>query len=264
MKGSMKNPFLKRLSILFGNQIKRTRIGNYTVQLDMNESIQRSIYLGEFEPEETEWFHRLIKPGMVIVDAGSNIGYYSLIASTLVGGSGKVYSFDPSDYAYKKLRESIRENQITNIHLFNLGLSDHPEERELLLRDKTLHSPSFCYGEEYPTTPIGTSRLITLDYFAELSGIDHIDLIKIDVEGMEMNILKGMTGLLAENRVHRIMIEFNGYWLNLMKSSPAELDAYLKYFGFEVEFRKEYQCRGGELSMGNYMYVNKRAGERLC
>jgi FkbM family methyltransferase len=260
----MKNPFLKRLAILFGDSIKRVRVGNYTVLLDMNESIQRSIYLGEFEPEETEWFYKVLKPGMVVVDAGSNIGYYSLIASTLVGSKGNVYSFDPSDYAFKKLQGSIRENHITNIHLFNLGLSDHTEERELLLRDKTLHSPSFCYGEEYPTTAIGRSRLITLGSFAELSGIDHIDLIKIDVEGMEMNILKGMTGLLAENRVHRIMIEFNAYWLNLMGSSPAELDAYLKYFGFVVEFRKEYRCCKGDISMGNYLYVNKRAGERLC
>jgi FkbM family methyltransferase len=256
--------YVKRLAIVFGNLTKRSKIANYIVLLDMNESIQRSIYLEEFEPEETEWFYSLVKPGMVIVDVGSNVGYYSLISSYLVGGLGEVYSFDPSNYAYKKLNETIRENHITNIKLFNIGLSDHPEERELLLRDIALHSPSFCYGDEYPTTPIGTSKLITLDCFAEEAGIDHIDLIKIDVEGMEMNILKGMTRLLQQNKVHRIMIEFNGYWLKLTKTSQSDLDAFLKQCGFEIEFKKEYQCRPDEISIGNYMYVSKLAGEKLC
>lgn len=257
------NYFIKRMAMAIGNPVKKSGIGKYVISLDTNESIQRSIYMGEFEPEETAWFYRIIKPGMIVVDVGSNVGYYSLISSALVGETGMVYSFDPSDYAFRKLGITIQENKIKNIKLHGVALGDHPEIRKLFLREPGLHSPSFCYDDEYTTESLGESGVITLDMFAEENDINHIDLVKIDVEGYEKNVILGMHRLLQQNRVRRIMVEFNGYWLKKTGSSSGELDALIRSYGFVLELKKEYECQPDEISIGNYMYVNSWDDEEI-
>jgi hypothetical protein len=136
-------------------------------------------------------------------------------------------------------------------------LSDVTENRELLIRDETLHSPSFYYDGDYKTTSLGVSSLITLDQFAADNHLDYIDLIKIDVEGYEFKIMSGMERLLQQKRVHRIIIEFNGYWLKKAGTSPEEMKSLFKFHGFEEEYSKKYPLVPGDGSVENFMYVNK-------
>jgi len=227
---------------------KKFNLAGYTVYLNQFEEIQASISYGIYEPTETKWLYEILKSGMTFIDVGANIGYYSLLASSLVGSSGKVYSFDPSPYAYERLCQTIKLNNITNIHAYNLGLSDHPENVELALREIQVHSPSFC--TDNLKTKLGISKLITLDSFAEENDIKFIDMIKIDVEGYEPNVIKGMTKLLNENKVNRIMIEINGYWLVRNNSSPEKLMTLISSLGFVLEKSCIYP------DFANYLYVN--------
>jgi FkbM family methyltransferase len=239
---------------------KKFQLAGYTIFLDQFEGIQASISLGTYEPTETKWIYEILKPGMTFIDAGANIGYFSLIASSIVGNLGKVYSFEPSLYAYEKLCQTIKQNKINNIYLNNQGLGDHPEDLELSLWNRKLHSPSFCYSNgadsrHIKTINLGISKLITLDCFAEDNHIEFIDLIKVDVEGFEPNVIMGMTRLLQDNKVNRIMIEFNEYWLVQNNCTSDEMNTLICSFGFVLEKRFLYP----DSAVGNYIYVNELA-----
>jgi len=247
-------------------------LAGYVMPLDTKESIQKSIYFGTYEPEETTWIYKVLKPGMTVVDAGSNIGYYSLIASSLVGKTGEVYSFDPSKYMYDLLRKIVVDNRIVNIHPFNLGLGDKETTLELYKVSELnnviadTYSPSFCLPIDDATMKVmnikvenlGISPVTTLDKFSEHYIIERIDLLKLDVEGYEPHIITGAKRLLEENRIRRIMIELNGYWLTRSNNTPESVDAMLRKYGFDIEYQKKYVCRPEEMSMENRMYVNTR------
>jgi FkbM family methyltransferase len=238
---------------------KEIKLAGYLISLDINDVIQRCIYHKEFEPDETEWVYNSLRAGNVFVDAGCNIGYYSLISSSIVGITGIVYSFDPSRYAHDKFTETIQRNKICNIRLYNIGLGDVITEKELFLDDSIgcNHSPSFCptCGTNYLTIKaksLGISNITTLDQFAADRGIKFIDLIKIDVEGYEPNILRGASKLLAQNKIHRILIEQSG---DAMQN--CEVDNLLKMCGFELEKSKLYRNRPDKILYGNFLYINK-------
>ena len=230
------------------------RLGKYIITLDAREAIQNAISWGDFEPTETKWVKACLKPGDVFVDAGANVGYYSLIASQIVGEKGTVYAFEPSPCAYNSLEQTIRVNGIDNIVLSNYGLSDREETMNLLLRDSGLHSPSFHYNKNYTTFSLGKSVLTTLDKFARQNGIGIIDLVKIDVEGSELKVIKGMAELLGEHRIKRIMIEYNGTWLQMAGTSMEEIDTIIKSHKFVVDSISKFDVMPEELPITNCLY----------
>lgn len=248
---------LLRATLLVGDANKYARVGKYDMLLDTSESIQRCMYLGEFEPEEIKWVQEFLSPGDTFVDVGSNFGYYTMIASGIVGDGGRVIAFDPSVAACMALEDNIRRNAIENTTVVRMGLGDKVETRELLLRDPTLYSPSFCYDNECKTECVGTSLISTLDGVADSFGIEKIDMIKMDVGGYESAVIRGMDWMLREGKVHRILVEFNGYWLQKVGSNVEELHRLITSYGFELERTIEYPCNNGEIFMGNSMYVNK-------
>lgn len=92
--------------------------------------------MNKFEEVEIDFFSRLIKPGMIVVDAGANIGLYSIIAGKLVGENGQIFAFEPSSETFKRLLNNIHLNQVTNIYPYNLGLGDKTNQELKLRQDK--------------------------------------------------------------------------------------------------------------------------------
>tara|TARA_Y100000034_G_C6780767_1_gene348960 strand:- start:65 stop:709 length:645 start_codon:yes stop_codon:yes gene_type:complete len=149
--------------------------------------IGKSIYkYGFWEKETTETVVSKVKEKMNILDVGADIGYYSLLFSKLVGNNGMIYSFEPIPEAKGYLDVNICLNNIMNVKSYEFALFD--EE-------------GFSYIED----PFGKSRLnnnpdmqnydsirVQTKKFDSLKINSRIDLIKIDVEGSEMNVLTGM------------------------------------------------------------------------
>lgn len=240
---------------LNGNPIKQFKLAGYDITLDTTEEIQRCVYTESLEPTETKWVMGTLKPGMVFVDAGANIGYYSLIASSLVGDNGRVYAFEPSDAPYNALARTIKRNMISNIIQVHSALGDTHRRKEMFKSNaNNIDSPSFVYHNtksKEESTSIGFKEIISLDVYCQSSGIESIDLIKIDVEGYEPQALAGMTRMLHENRVGRIIIELSNTYLYTNDSSSEALDALLAGFGFEVKATKKYDDM-----MSNVFYTN--------
>lgn len=148
--------------------------------------IARSIYLtGMWEPEVTGFIQSWLKPGMVVVDVGAHVGYYSLLFAQLVGQDGQVFAFEPIPAVNRCLEQNIILNGFTNVTAFAIALLDVDGTMPIGPKGKLVQT-------YIPATKAPIIETRAFDRWREIWGIDAVDLIKIDVEGAEMNVLLGM------------------------------------------------------------------------
>jgi FkbM family methyltransferase len=260
----------KIMAMNWGKPIKECGIGNYSIEVDTREGIQRGIFLECFEQEETKWFYEILEPGMTFVDAGASFGYFTFLASSLVGKDGKVYSFEPSEYPYKRVLHNIKKNGIFNITLLNIALGEKEWELELYSADNlptniyNIHSPSFLNRKDqqplklgYLGTNLGFKMITSLDSFCDRQGVSFIDLMKIDVEGFEMQVILGMKETLLHGKVGKIMIEYNENVTLFSEGSESKrIDDILTENGFKIIKSKFYITNTDE-RYGNFLYELK-------
>ena len=154
---------------------------------------------GYFEPELTDLFLDVLRPGMTVYDVGSHFGYFSLLASALVGDSGKVFAFEPTDNTFAIVSENAarRSNIIAN------NIAAYRETCEISFWDQGVKSSSvnFIVKDEDQVDPEHTRegrmirvQAVKLDEFAAEHGDP--DFLKLDAEGAEGPILEGMTQII--------------------------------------------------------------------
>jgi FkbM family methyltransferase len=171
------------------------------------------VAVGVFERDVCGAIARLIRKGMRCLDVGSNIGFYSVRMAAAVGESGKVYSFEPDPFNYSLLLKNRAENRMENI-ITTFKVACGHEDREVLLR-RDSHPSNFAgaHVSEEATKP-GQDTAVSLRRVDGLIPVgDHIDLIKIDIEGYELFALRGMQRIVSERRPV-IVCEFNTVALN--------------------------------------------------
>lgn len=221
---------------------RETEIFGYRVKLDRSDYIQRSIYLGTFEPLESAYVKNYLKEGMTFVDVGANVGYYTLLAASLVGRNGHVIAFEPSPYAFSKLTETVCTNNIPQVYAVCAGLSDEDCERQLFIPKRSgNHTPTMVSNAG------GRPLCVTvwkLDDYLDEHAIDHVDFMKIDVEGFEPNVIRGAKKYLEHRKIHAILCEFNQEWLAANNSSMHSLYELLVSFGYtSTSGRPKLQAR---------------------
>jgi FkbM family methyltransferase len=172
---------------------------------------------GFWESQTTALFRRELKEGMVVLDVGANIGYFSLLAATLVGATGKVFAFEPGKGYSALIQKSTDANGFKNVTVVKKAVLDRTGKIRLRL------SPSA------PFTKI--SAVCLDDYFADFTG--SVDLIKIDVDGSEGTAIAGMMQLLKRNPSVKLIVEYDA---KRVDDSPDShwLDSLLD-MGFEVK-----------------------------
>jgi len=189
-----------------------------------------------YEKATTDLFRQLLKPGMVVVDVGANVGYFSLLAAELVGDSGKVYAFEPEPGNNGVLRKNIDINSISNIQVEEKAVSDSSGTAEFFLSELDSGSHSL-YGEaargvrehfQVTTT--------TIDEFHESEGWPNVDLIKIDVEGGELGVLKGMESLMEKTPDVKLIIEYCPFLIEATGAEPSDLLDRLYSKSYQIQF----------------------------
>src|SRR3990170_7009848 len=174
---------------------------------------------GFYEKYETELFKTLVKKGMVVVDIGANIGYYTLLAAHLVGDEGKVFAFEPEPNNYNLLCKNIEVNGYRNVIPVRKAVFSKSGEMELFLDESNLggHSLSEANVDKGASIMVEVTSLD--DYFRNTDY--KIDVIKMDVQGSEMAVLEGMTNTINQNDSLKIITEFWPMGLRNSGSSPA-------------------------------------------
>lgn len=210
----------------------RSVVNQATFHLDLRESIQRRMFLGSYEPAQTEWVEQCVKPGDVVVDVGASFGYYATLAASLVGSTGRVFAFEPSPIACSVLQEAIDLSALSQVTLVRSVVGSTAGTIALHLPNTPhLHSPSVLPTDR-TFRPIDVPML-ALDEFAPLANRT-VQLIKIDVEGYEPDVLRGMARLMRSGRIRNIICEFNSWWLGQNHSTPDQLHEMFAAEGFHV------------------------------
>ena len=181
---------------------------------------------GTWESYTTEVVRQLLQEDMVAVDIGANIGYYSLLAASLVGKTGKVYAFEPEPHNYTLLIRNINANGYMNIEAHQKAVSCSSGKMALYLGTQSgTHS---LFGVRGTTTESVMVDLVSLDEFFKESK-KNVDVIKVDVQGAEMDVLLGMQKVIKCNDQLKLITEFepdlshtgfplNKYWDKLTES----------------------------------------------
>lgn len=148
-------------------------------------------WIGCYEHQTRLLFEKTITEGSVVFDVGANVGFYTILASVLVGPNGRVFSFEPVPRNLFYLKEHLRLNSIKNVTVVEAAVTNH------------YGTANFDFGRHPSTghiTKEGNCRVQTvgLDKFVEKESIPRPDYIKIDVEGAEMLVLKGADRILND------------------------------------------------------------------
>jgi FkbM family methyltransferase len=180
---------------------------------------------------ERSLFQRWIRPGMVVIDVGANLGIYSLLLSRLVGSSGSVIAFEPEPDMFEALACNCKRNGAENIVLVNQALGSMPGTA--LLSRSLLHGGDnrLAPGHKTGFRKLVPVQVVTLD---EVIGQRPVDFIKIDVQGWEGEVFRGMEGVLANNPNLQIYFEFWPRGLTNAGCDPAELLSRLSGRGFHL------------------------------
>jgi FkbM family methyltransferase len=206
-----------------------------TVACNLGDEVQFGLWWGResYEIGPTKFFKSLLFPGAVFADIGAHVGYYSLVAAPRVGSSGRIYSFEPMSQQFDRLTENIRRNHLCQITPLKLALSNNALAAVIQLNDAhNLGSASLRPANGNPTVCQETVECTTLDMFAESEGLSRLDVVKIDVEGLEVAVLRGASRTLARFRPV-ILIEVVDRLQTEGGSSREELYACLAQFGYQ-------------------------------
>jgi FkbM family methyltransferase len=154
---------------------------------------------GEWENSISKVIKARVNQDSVFVDVGANIGYYSLFAAAVMNGGGRVLAFVPIAHLCGQIKKSLEKNNFKNVELFQAALSNVDGKTELGIVDENIGASGLKRSSEsVPVKKIIEVTLSRLDSFEVL--IDRIDLVKIDVEGNELEVLQG-----AKNTIEKFL-----------------------------------------------------------
>ena len=206
--------------------------------LDLSEGIDFAIFLGNrFEPGTRNALRNLVEPSSLVLDIGANIGAHSLLLAQLVGPQGRVLSFEPTDFAFRKLCRNLDLNpdlalRVTPFHCFLAEKDDQDVPDAIysswpLVEGEDLHAKHL--GQPMPTNK---ARARSIDGVLAEMGNPAVQLVKIDVDGFETEVLRGASSLLSVSRPI-FMMELSPYVLDERGSSLEDLLACFAPHGYQ-------------------------------
>lgn len=171
---------------------------------------------GMIEPNLTKYILNTIKPGMKVIDVGANIGYYTVMLGHMVGDGGWVHSFEANPEIYAILKDNIKANYINKRATANLNAVYSKKEKLTFYVEEQFNGNSSIFepGKEY-FTQFGENSIKKIEALGipldeHFKGSDEVfDLVKIDVEGGEFEVFKGMKELLVQGRIKEVVFEWN-------------------------------------------------------
>lgn len=216
-----------------------------------SRTFDRSLYLwmhrrGMMGAAERASLARLVRPGMVVVDVGANLGLYSLLMARLAGPTGRVVSFEPDPALFSLLRENCAANGATNVECIHLALGSL--SGRMKLQRPTLNSGDNHLGND-TSTPFRRPIEVGVASLDSLMPDLRPDFIKVDVQGWELKVLRGMEGTLKAAGNVGIFLEICPKWLRRAGASPGELQDFVRGLGFRF-----YSCRDwGEVDEASFL-----------
>jgi FkbM family methyltransferase len=227
-------------------------INNLKVRIYPEDIIGKDIFIhGVFEPKESRFVIKFLKPGMIFFDVGANLGQYTLLGGQLVGPMGQVHSFEPNKRMFQELCFNVDLNDFTSrCILNNLAVADKigPGKMPVYKPGAEVYSSLGQYQvNQYLTSDFEEISLITIDAYLKIHAIPKVNLIKMDVEGCEFLALQGAKNLLALPDAPTILLEVSEKNLAGFGHTINDL---LKFLS-ALQYKKYVIGRNGDIILAN-------------
>jgi FkbM family methyltransferase len=191
-------------------------VNGLKIWLNKRSSLKERI--GKYEPESTALLQKYLQPGDVFVDVGASIGWFSMMAAQIVGSRGKVLSIEPGSRSFSMLQKNIHENRFEDIvQAYQAVASDSNGQQTLYVigdrmmwasvKDPREDNAKFI-EENYSEHEDTTVREYVVDSLRIDDIVDHVDFIKIDVEGIVDPVFNGAMRVIRENQNMKLLIEW--------------------------------------------------------
>jgi len=198
-----------------------------TMRVDISDYIGHYLFFG-FKDKGMEKLFSLCKPDSKVLDIGANIGW-TVLNLGRIANKGQVIGFEPDPYNYERCAENINLNNYPNVRVFPVGLGNENASVNMEIR-----TPSNRGGNRISPKNSESSRkveIVRLDEFHQVTKIGQIDLIKMDVEGYELNVLRGAK-LLLQKYKPKLFIELDDNNLRDQGDSALMLIEFLFQVGY--------------------------------
>lgn len=229
-----KNKLEKFIDLPKGDQIVEFSSG-LTYNLNMKDHVMRQIYLkGIYEKNTIRHLTKLVKSSGTFVDVGANIGAYTIGLSKYFK-DGKIISFEPNPRALNYLNKNIELNQLKNIRVEKVGLSDQSEEAILFTPSMTTAS----MNKHKSSDEQEVIKLITLDDYCNEKNITNIDLLKIDIEGHEIKCIEGAKDIINKSPNMVLVMEIDDNCLKVGRTKEETFQL-VRALGFNAYLPKGF------------------------
>jgi len=223
-----------RIKKIFSKQkIVKVRLKeNIEMMLDLcDEGLSYELLINKKrEPYVSALLSQVLKPGEIVLDIGSNIGYYAILEAKQVGPKGKIYCLEPVPENYRLLKQNIKLNGLTNIETFQIAAGDKTEKK-IMYVPKRYNWSSFIKPAGLKTVKQVPVQVVTIDDF--LSDKPLPTFIRMDVEGYELKILYGMKNLLTSSQPLKIFMELHP---SLLGDETKKLLNLIRQSGFHIAY----------------------------
>jgi FkbM family methyltransferase len=190
---------------------------------------------GNYEPQTTAILSRFLQPGGVFIDMGANEGYFSVVASRLVGAEGTVISVEPQSRLQSVIQANLAANRSSNVRLVRCVVSDRTGNVELSLSPDTHTGSSSLFRQTKYTLPTEEVPSFSLGDFLDRVGVQQCDLVKIDIEGSEYDVLMAAGDVLRRGALKHIAIEIHHSVLVNRGLSADTLHDHLIDCGYQLD-----------------------------
>ncbi|MFE9885582.1 FkbM family methyltransferase [Streptomyces scopuliridis] len=204
--------------------------------VDTQDLIQRYLYMfGVWEPHMTRWLQSRLRPGDAFIDVGANIGYYSVLASGIVGHEGQVVAIEASPDFHRKLLQQVQLNECGNVRAVNAAVSDSHRTLTFVLASSANMGANSIVPYDGPAESSFEIEARPLPELLESDEIARARVIKIDVEGAEGPVVRGMVPMLDRLRPDaEITVEVTPDRMAQLGDSAEELLTTMRDHGFNV------------------------------
>ncbi|MFN8701987.1 MAG: FkbM family methyltransferase [Rhodospirillales bacterium] len=212
------------------------------IKIDTHSFLEWYIYFyGAFRPQISKLLNRMLRPGQVAFDIGSNIGMHAMIMANRVGPTGQVHVFEPDPHPMGRLKANMNLNGLANVVLNQAAISSRTETRQLFLHDDTIGNfanASLQAANVGRSTTTIDMKVWSLDDYVAANPIPRLDAIKLLAQGEEWNALQGGIETIKRYRPKIFFLWEPSYWA---RQSLCLMDAVrffkdLGYATYQVEF----------------------------
>ena len=201
--------------------------------------LAQMIYYGNLEPGLESAFKKYVKRDMTVIDIGAHIGLYTLLAARAVGDNGKIYSFEPTLKTFNLLKQNININffvRLNKIICEQLAVTNKKGKVKFFIsQQKTCHNSLYSLN---PKNSFISVKTTSLD--AYLKPNEKVDIVKIDAEGSEPLIIKGMKNIIRNNSKIVIFMEFSPSNLKIAGVNPINFIKELKKLDLKIRLVDDF------------------------